>query len=292
MNRAILAVMILLAACSDDNGGGDNGPPAGGTDRSAALDAATASAEETEQAVDAIAGTASALSPQGLRAGMRALVIPPRPLCATPSSTTDSDGDGTLDNAVYTYALPACALADFRDGGTLELTGGIRINDPDPAPSHAYRLEYQDFEWVRHAEDATQSFSVVRNGTRALTFEDGRLVLRSALTLRRSFEPRLDGSVATDVRTVFTPDAGSAVTYGLPMPGGTIEQSGSVTMIRSGVTERYDVRTITPLAIDPSCAGFPRISSGEVRYVLADSSYVRVTWPGCGEAAVQEFVEP
>lgn len=291
MNRVILAAMLLLAACSDDNGDSGNGPPAGGTDRSAALDAATASAEETEQAVDAVAGTASALSPQGLRAGLRALVIPPRPLCAAASSTTDSDGDGTLDNAVYTYALPACAFTDFRGGGTLELTGGIRVSDPDPAPGYAYRLEYQDFEWKRAAADSAQSFSAVRNGSRALTLEEGRLVLQSALTMRRSFAPRPDASVATEVRSVFTPAAGSALAFGQPMPAGTIEQSGAVTMIRSGVTERYDVRTITPLSVDPTCAGFPRVSAGEVHYVLPDSSYVRMTWPGCGVAAVQEFVE-
>jgi hypothetical protein len=291
MNRVILAAMLLLAACSDGNGGDGNGPPAGGTDRSAALDAASASAEETEQAVDAIAGTASALSPQGLRAGLRALVIPPRPLCATASSTTDSDGDGTLDNAVYTYALPACAFTDFRGGGTLELTGGIQVSDEDPLPGFAYRLEYQGFAWNLVARDSAASFKTTRNGMRQLALENGTLVLNSALTMQRSFDVRGEGFVASDIRSVFTPAAGSALAFGQPMPAGTVEQSGAVTMIRAGVTERYDVRTVTPLGIDPTCAGFPRISAGEVHYVLPDSSYVRVTWPGCGVAAVQEFVE-
>ncbi len=291
MNRVILAAMVLLAACSDGNDNGDDGSPAGGTEHSAALDAATASAEETEQAVDALAGTASALTPQGLRAPLGSLVIPPRSLCATVSSSADSDGDGTLDNAVYTYALPACAFADFRGGGALELTGGIRISDPDPSPGYAYRLEYQGFTWDLAAQDTAQSFSAVRDGSRALALENGQLVLQSTLTLRRSFAPRSDGNVATDIRSVFTPAAGVTMTFGLPMPAGTIEQTGTVTMIRNGVTERYDVRTVTPLVIEPTCASFPRIASGEVHYVLADSSYVRVTWPGCGVAAVQEFVE-
>jgi hypothetical protein len=291
MNRVILAAVLLLAACSDDEGDGDNGPPAGSTDNSAALDAATASAEEAEQAVDAIAGTASALSPQGLRAGLRSFTTPPRPLCATASSTADGDGDGTFDNAVFTYVLPACAFADFRGGGTLELMGGIRVLDPDPAPGHAYRIEYQDFQWNRVATDTAASFSALRNGSRALALEDGRLVLQSALTMRRSFGSRADGNITTDIRSVFTPAAGSAVTFGLPMPAGTVEQTGTVMMIRSGVSERFDVRTVTPLTVDPACAGFPRISAGEVHYVLSDSSYVRVTWPGCGVAAVQEFVE-
>ena len=291
MNRVLLAAMLLLAACSDGNDNGDDGPPAPGTEHSAALDAATASAEETEQAVDALAGTASALSPQGLRAGLSALVIPPRALCATLSSSTDSDGDGTLDNAVYTYALPACAFADFRGGGGLELTGGIRVSDPDPSPSQAFRLEYQDFSWDLAARDSTASFSAVRNGSRALALDDGRLVLQSTLTMRRSFAPRGAGDVATDVRSVFTPAAGGTLTFGLPMPAGTVEQTGMVTMMRSGATERFDVRTVTPLVIEPTCAAFPRISSGEVHYVLADGSYVKVTWPGCGVAAVQEFVQ-
>jgi len=195
MNRVILAAMVLLAACSDGNDNGDDGSPAGGTEHSAALDAATASAEETEQAVDALAGTASALTPQGLRAPLGSLVIPPRSLCATVSSSADSDGDGTLDNAVYTYALPACAFADFRGGGALELTGGIRISDPDPSPGYAYRLEYQGFTWDLAAQDSAQSFSAVRDGSRALALENGQLVLQSTLTLRRSFAPRSDGNV-------------------------------------------------------------------------------------------------
>lgn len=290
MNRAILVAMLLLAACSDDNGDGDNGPPAGGADRSAALDAATASAEETEQAVDAIAGTASALSPQGVRAGMRALVIPPRPLCATASSTTDSDGDGTLDNAVYTYALPACAFSDFR-GGNLELTGAIQASDEDPLPGYAYRMEYQDFVWNMTTADPGTSYRTTRNGMRRLAHENGTLVLNSALTVQRGFGERGEGFVTSEIRSVFTPAAGGTIAFGLPLPAGTVEQAGTVALIRSGVTERYDVRTITPLGIDPVCASFPRISSGEVHYVLTDSSYVRVTWPGCGMAAVQEFVE-
>jgi len=138
MNRVILAAMVLLAACSDGNDNGDDGSPAGGTEHSAALDAATASAEETEQAVDALAGTASALTPQGLRAPLGSLVIPPRSLCATVSSSADSDGDGTLDNAVYTYALPACAFADFR-GNKQYVTQGNLSGTPT-APGEPGRI--------------------------------------------------------------------------------------------------------------------------------------------------------
>jgi hypothetical protein len=289
MNRFVFAAVLVLAACSGD-GNGSNGPPSGGIDRSNAIDAATASADETEQVVDAIAGTASALAPSGLRAGFRSLAIPLRPLCATSSSTTDSDGDGTPDNATFTYALPACALADFR-GGDLELTGAIQLTDTDPLPGYAYRLEYQDFAWRMTMPDTTRSFTATRNGIRRLALENGTLVLASTVSTQRTFGARGDGFVATDVRSVFTPDVGTLV-FGDLMPPGHIVETGTVTMIRNGVNERYDVRTVTPLAVDETCAAHPRISSGEVHYVLGDSSYVRVTWPGCGIAPVVEAVGP
>jgi len=287
MYRSMLVAALLLAACSDSNG--DNGPSAG-VDNSNAVDAATASADETEQAVDAIAGTTAALSPAGLRASdLRALAIPLRPLCATVSSDIDSDGDGTLDNATYTYALPACALASFR-GGDLELTGGIRVSDPDPSPGYAYRLEYQDFKWHMTMPDTTQSFATTRNGVRSLALENGTLVLTSTLTMQRGFGTRGDASVGSEVRSVFSTT--NPLTFGLPMPTGEISQSGTVTMFRQGLSERYDVRTVTPLAIDANCAAYPRISAGEVHYVLPDSSYVKVAWPGCGLRPTIEFVGP
>jgi len=287
MYRSMLVAALLLAACSDSNG--DNGPSAG-VDNSNAVDAATASADETEQAVDAIAGTTAALAPAGLRAAdLRALAIPLRPLCATVSSSTDTDGDGTVDNATYTYALPACALASFR-GGSLELTGAIRIADPDPQPGYTYQLEYQDFKWNMAMPDTTQSFATTRNGVRSLALENGTLVLTSSLSMQRGFGVRGDANVGSEIRSVFSPAA--SLTFGLPMPSGEISQSGTVTMLRRGVTERYEVRTQTPLSIDATCAAYPRISAGEVHYVLADSSYVKVAWPGCGLRPTIEFVAP
>ena len=289
MTRVLFAALFLLAACSGDDDG--DGPTSGGVDRADARDAAAASAEETQQAVDAIAGSAGALTPGGLRAGDRlALAIPLRPLCATVSSTTDTDGDGTVDNAVYTYELPACELARFR-GGDLALTGAIRVSDPDPQPGYAYRLEYQDLKWDMTMDDTTRSFATTRNGTRELALENGTLVLTSALTMQRAFGARGGANIGSEITSVFTP-SGVPLDFTLPMPDGTIEQTGTGTMLRGGVNERYEVRTVVPLRIEANCAAYPRITQGEVQYVAADSAFVRVTWPGCGLEPVMEVVEP
>lgn len=285
MNRIMIAAVVLLTACSDNAGN----TPAPTVDRANAVDAATASADETERAVDAIAGTSSALTPAGLRAGLRSLAIPQRTLCATASSDTDTDGDGTPDDATYTYALPACAYSNFR-GGDLALTGAIHVTDTDPLPGYVYRLEYQDFTWRMSMPDTTQSFAATRNGIRRLALEGGTLVLTSTVTMQRVFGARGGADVGGAIRSVFTP-AGS-LTFGMPMPDGVVAQSGTVTFNREGVLERYDVRTVTPLRIEATCAAYPRISGGEVRYVATDSSYVKVTWPGCGQPAQVEAVSP
>ena len=285
MNRIMLATVMLVAACSSD--ASQTAVPT--QTRANAVDAATASADETERAVDAIAGTSSALTPAGLRAGLMSLAIPQRTLCATASSDTDSDGDGTPDDATFTYALPACAYANFR-GGDLALTGAIHVTDTDPLAGYAYRLEYQDFTWRMSLPDTTQSFAATRNGIRRLALDGGTLVLTSTVTMQRAFGVRGRADVGGEIRSVFTP-AGS-LTFGLPMPDGAIAQSGTVTFNRQGILERYDVRTVTPLRIDATCAAYPRISAGEVRYVATDSSFVKVTWPGCGQPAQVEAVAP
>jgi hypothetical protein len=284
----LLAGAVSLGAC---NGGDsiDNDPA---QVAAAATDAAQVGADETELAAEALNGASYALSLSTFDAhpGVAAFRWVPRPLCATVSSTADSDGDHVLDNATYTYALPACSFQGWR-GGTVELTGSITISDPDPAPSFAYQLTYDDFQWKYISPNQANSWSATRNGSRTLTATSAQLTLSNQVSVVRSFPVRGTGTASHNTQLVFTPDAGSALVVGEPLPSGTAVKSGQVTFSRNGTTRTFQLNTVTPLRFDATCTSAPRISAGEVRYELASGGYARVTWPGCGVLPTVEWVE-
>ena len=67
-------------------------------------DIGAAEGDEVDQAVSALT-TAADIGPAGPTAPSG---------CATVSDLTDTDGDLAPDNAVYTFALPACSFTGFR----------------------------------------------------------------------------------------------------------------------------------------------------------------------------------
>ena len=274
---------LFLGACSDSTS------PSGSTPVTPqdALDLGAASADETELALDAIAGADGALSMSLMSSTSAPALL--MPLCATVSSTADTDGDGIRDHASFTYALPACSFTGWR-GGTVELTGVISVSDPDPAPSFAYLLTYDDFRWQYTAPSSIDSWSATRNGSRTLTATQSQLSLSNEVSIIRTFAHRADATVSHNTLLVFTPDAGSTLVRGQPLPSGTAVKSGQVTFSRNGNGRTFSVNTVTPLRYDASCTTSPRISAGEIHYELADGSYVKVLWSGCGLAAIRSWV--
>jgi len=280
---AALIGVAFLGGCSDSTS------PTGTTAvvQQDALDVGEASADETELALDALGGADGALSMSLMSSQSSSALL--MPLCATVSSTADTDGDGIRDNAAFTYALPACSFTGWR-GGSVELTGVISISDPDPAPSFAYLLTYDNFKWQYTAPSGVDSWSATRNGSRSLTATQSQLSLSNQVSIVRTFARRGDATVAHNTLLVFTPDAGSTLVRGEPLPSGTAVKSGQVTFNRNGTVRSFSVNTITPVRFDASCTAAPRISAGELHYELSDGSYVKVLWSGCGQPAVRTWV--
>lgn len=279
-----------MAACAAFLGGCSEGTAP--TDTTAgvqqdAVDMAAATVDETELAFDALSGSDAAMSMSLMTSPSSPALL--RPLCATISSTADSDGDGIRDNSSFTYALPACSFTGWR-GGTVELTGVISISDPDPAPSFAYLLTYDDFQWRYTAPNAQDSWSATRNGSRTLTASASQLSLSNQVSIVRTFARRGDATVSHNTLIVFSPDAGTALVRGEPLPSGTAVKSGQVTFSRGGEARTFTVKTITPLRYDASCTAAPRLSAGEVHYELSDGSYAKVLWTGCGVPAIRSWV--
>jgi hypothetical protein len=267
--------LLALGGCNDGTA------PSGGSGLTAteASDIGAADADEIDQSMTALlTPTAAAVS------------SPTAPGCATVDNATDTDGDLVPDQATYTFALPACHFTGFR-GGSLDVTGTIVLSDPTPdAADFVAAATLTDFTFAYTSPNATWSYSAVRNGTRALSGNASGASLSNQVTVVRTYPNRPDGTVVHNLLLSFTPDAGQQLAYGEPLPSGTFTRSGTFTWSRGSVSRTFTVTTVVPLVWDASCATDRKIASGETHAALADGSYIRTVWNGCGVDPTRTFV--
>jgi hypothetical protein len=293
LSGAGLSAAMLLAGCSSDT----TSPGSAELSSAAAADAGAASQDEMEQATESFT-VAGALDPAGaafssasLSSGSPAFVSSFLQNCASLSSETDTDGDGAPDNAVFTFALPACHFENFR-GGTLDLTGTITLSDPTPdAADFAWHAVLADFTFkVTNAQSET--FTAVRNGTRDLTGNANGLTLANNITTVRTASGHPSVQVTHNLQLNFTPAAAGTLVVNEPLPSGTIGSTGTLTFVRGSDSRTFTVTTPTPLQYDASCSGprRARIRAGEVRWTLPSGAYVSVVWTACGVRPTRTFV--
>lgn len=288
-----LSAAMLLAGCSSDS----TSPGTSELSASAAADAGAASQDEMEQATESFT-VAGALDPAGatfswasLAAGSADFSSSFLQNCAGLSSETDTDGDGAPDNAVFTFALPACHFDSFR-GGTLDLTGTITLSDPTPtAADFAWHAVLADYTFkVTNAQSET--FTAVRNGTRDLTGNADGLTLANNITTVRTASGHPSIQVTHNLQLGFTPSTAGTLAQGSPLPSGTISSTGTLTFVRGTDSRTFTVTTPTPLQYDATCTGprRARIKAGEVRWTLPSGAYVSVVWTACGVRPTRTFV--
>ena len=262
-----LGAAALLGACSDSSSpSGDN------LSSVEANDAALAQADETEDVTDALSPDAG---------------------CATISSLVDADNDGTPDDAIFTYALPACHFTGYL-GGTLDLTGQVTVQDPTPDAADLNRaVTLADFTYAFTTPTA-RSFTSVRNGTRNLTGSATNITLNNNVTIHRSVPSKPLATIVHNLQAVFTPEAGSTITAGNPLPNGTIVVTGQLTWSRDGRSHVFTVTTPVPLVYDASCSGprRERVSSGEIHWTLPSGKIIITTWTACGVPPTHQVVLP
>jgi hypothetical protein len=279
---AAVTLAVGLAACSDTNApGGDD------LSASEASDAGDAMADEIGDVADAmdldvIDGGEQLLAQPHDGLSFR-LAGPPHAGCASISSLLDSDGDGTPDDATFTYTLPDCHFVES-NGATLELTGVITVTDPMPdVPGLGRTAQLADFTRAVTRPGAP-SFVAVRNGTRQRSGSESSLTLNNNVTVHRTVEGRDMATIVHTLQFVFDPEAGSTVEPGEPLPDGTITVSGALNWSRDGHVRDFTVSTASPLVYDASCAGSrrDRIASGELRWALPGGRVIVTTWTACG----------
>ena len=212
--------------------------------------------------------------------------------CVTPSSPTDTDGDGVPDDASYTFTAPPCRYEGIR-GFDLDVVGQLRITDPAPETAgFGATVTLTGLRFSLTAEDSDKDYSVTRNGTVTLTGSAAGLEQTVDLQVLRTFTGLPDASVEHQWTVGFDPEATLQINQ--PLPSGSVTVAGTVNWARGSESFSLTVTTATALHYDATCeATGQRFDDGELRVAGTfdeTPGYVRITWEDCGDDPSIEFV--
>jgi hypothetical protein len=204
--------------------------------------------------------------------------------CVVSSTPGDNDGDGVPDDATYMFTAPPCQFEGWR-GGTLDLVGQLRIQDPAPTDAgfgYDAMLANLRSRFTNAAKDVITD--VTRTGTRTLSGSVASLLLTSDLQVTRNFAGKPDAAFDEQWTVNYTPSTPLQING--PVNSGTLDISGTMNWSRGDEELALVVTTPTPLEYDASCTDtVQRIKNGELRAAgdFGDLvGFVRVRWNGCG----------
>jgi hypothetical protein len=246
--------------------------------------------DEVEASVNAFT-IGSVLAPVGTtQAASEASLV--AAACVSPSSPADTDGDGVPDDATFIFTAPPCRFTGWR-GGTLDIVGQIRVQDPVPATAgFGYETTMTGLRFRFTNADASTIYDVTRNGTRTLSGSTAGLLLTAELQIIRTFTGHPDAAVDKQWAVSYTP-AGPLQINGA-LPSGGLDIAGTVDWIRGAEHFVITVTTPTPLHYNADCTDtVQRIDSGELHAAGTfdeREGYVRVRWTECGREPQLSFV--
>jgi hypothetical protein len=270
-----LLTAVVAAGCRDTTG--SSGPADALT-----TDIGATTRDEVEAAVNAFT-LGTVLAPVGTtQAAARASLLAAP--CVTPSSAADSDGDGIPDDATFILTAPPCRFTGWR-GGTLDLVGQIRIQDPAPTNAgFGYDATITGLRSRFTSADAKTIYDVTRNGTRTLSGSVAGLLLNGDLQIIRTFTGHPDAAIDEQWTVNYTP-AGPLQINGA-LPSGGLDIAGTVDWTRG--TEHLVLTVSTPASLhyNADCTDtVQRIDSGELHAAGTfdgKDGFVKVHWSGCG----------
>jgi hypothetical protein len=271
---AAVALATLAAACGDSSS-----PSTGLTDEQTSSLALTLRDEvESSASAVSVAGNVDPLARVGT--APNALVTP----CATPSSTTDSDGDGIPDDAQYIFTAGNCTFTGYR-GGTLTLSGGLEIQDPTPnAAGFAYVATSSGITATFDAPGQASDYTAIRSGVRALDGTPALLTLTDSASVQRTTGLGT-AAIVRKWSLGFVPATPAQINH--PIPSGAFTVDGTMSWKRGGETFAITVTTKDSLRYDATCTNTPqKIKAGEVRAAANynnKNGYIRIVWSACGQ---------
>lgn len=294
-----LAGMLVLAAC-----GGDSGPS--GTSTLSQLQADTVGAAAAGQIGDLAGGITSFdftggtlgggfFSRAALRERMSTLqhVVPSRYLpqlamlragsCdpAVVGDSTDTDGDGIVNNATYTFTPANCFYQDSLGNG-FAVTGSVSVEDTDGGTTlFGFGIDFNHLKVLLYNDSA--SAGIDWDGT------DDATVTSANLTTNQAFRSRVFVNNQPIYATryhwglTFVPDTGTIdpATQQI-LPDGTFNLAG--TFGWSGQSDQvtgdwtFNITTPTLLHWSISCAGDePPFDAGQIRATINGRSSIGFT---------------
>jgi len=229
----------------------------------------------------------------GLPPGVTPPGVTPPAGCPAVSNRADGDGDGIVDDATFTYTNPPCQFTGF-SGGTLAVTGVVRVRDTTAGDSTSYTLTFTGLTWQFTDPSGQLSYTSVRNGrrTRSVSADTVTLVI-SDTTERQLPQITAIATIAKSLNWSFTPAPGSTVKVNQPLPSGSISVDGTWHWTRSSEDYNLAVATLTPLSYDASCTTTPRrIKAGQITLtgtIGGVNGTLLVQWSACGTSPTRTF---
>jgi hypothetical protein len=212
------------------------------------------------------------------------------PGCMTVSSFADSDEDGIPDEADFVFSSAGC-LFTFDDGsGTT--AGTVHVVDPGQTFGFSESLSGLSYTMTTNEPAATRVLTL--NGERQVTGSPSEIRLTQNVQVGATATGKPSASSTESWDAVFTPTAGSVVTFGVGvrLPDGGTVVTGPMTWIQSGNTVSMSLSTVVPIRFDPACES-PFPSSGEVHAQVVSggpSGYVKIRWSECGGEAETDWI--
>jgi hypothetical protein len=274
----LCVTVATLAGCSDSSDPEPGGPS---DEQTTAIGAFTR--DEVEAALEGMS-LPTTLSPLGTGQASTP--------CVTGTPATHSDGDGVPDDATYGFTAPPCRF-EFR-GGTLDIIGQLRIQDPAPTVAgFGYEATIVALRNTFSGDDATPAYSITRNGTRSLSGSVAALQLVTDLQVSRTFTGQQDAAVEQQWTASYTPETSLQINQ--PLPSGTLELAGTLGWTRGLESITLTVTTPTPLHYNSGCTDTSQpIDAGELQAAgdfAETSGYVRLRWSQCDREPEVRFVE-
>lgn len=279
LTGAILAATVGLGACSDSSG--PSTTPLSAANAAEVGDAVASSADLAIAAVNPIVpvftGGFPLFSTGGRSLGGGLTFAPPASPpenCPSASDLTDTDGDGVPDNAVWTFSSADCTETDI-EGNRSVVTGSVTIADPGLTPGYDLGLNALTMQYFESGA-STPTLKLVMDGDWSLRATSAAI----AATQDYTYALTVQGERVTltnDLTVDFTAASGSNISWGVPLPNGTLEVNGAWRVASSQETYALTLTTVTPLTYDAACEGI----TGGVLDAHGSGGTVRVTWTDC-----------
>jgi hypothetical protein len=189
------------------------------------------------------------------------------------------------DDATYLFTAPPCRFTGWR-GGTLDIVGQLRIQDPVPAQAgFGYEGTLTSLRTRFTTAENKVIYDVTRNGTRVLSGSVSSLLLSTDLQVIRTFSGKPDAAIDKQWTLTYTPE--TQLQINAPLAGGTLDISGSVDWVRGDEHYVMTVTTPTSLHYNDGCTEtVQRIDRGEMRLTGTFDDVegaVVVRWSECGQ---------